>query len=70
MKETVHKIVISDIDPIHLLGQNDVNLRLIEEKLPVRIVLRDGVLTVKGDSPAVEKAARVIGNLLKIVRVG
>ncbi|MDI6809494.1 MAG: PhoH family protein [Candidatus Eisenbacteria bacterium] len=70
MKETVHKIVISDIDPIHLLGQNDVNLRLIEDKLPVRIVLRDGVLTVKGDARAVEKAARVIGNLLKIVREG
>jgi len=53
-----------------LSGVNDENLRLIEDKLKVQLLLRNGVLTVSGPSSAVEKAGLAISNLATLVREG
>ncbi len=66
----VRKFPIEHLDPIHLLGQNDVNLRHIEKALPVRITLRDGTITVAGDVEAVKSASHAIEQLVDIAERG
>lgn len=66
----VRKFPIEHLDPITLLGQNDVNLRQIERSLPVRITLRDGTITVSGDEEAVGSAARAIQELVALAEHG
>ncbi len=66
----VRKIGIEHIDPLHLLGQNDQNLRLIENQYPVRITLRDSTLSVAGDEAPVEDATRVLRELVGLAERG
>jgi len=66
----VRKIAIEHIDPLHLLGQNDANLRLIEHTVPVRITLRDSTLSVAGDEAPVEDATRALKELVGMVERG
>ena len=66
----VRKIGIEHIDPLHLLGQNDQNLRLIEHSYPVRITLRDSTISVAGDEAPVEDAARVLKELVGLAERG
>jgi phosphate starvation-inducible PhoH-like protein len=66
----VRKIGIEHIDPLHLLGQNDSNLRLIEHSVPVRITLRDSTLSVAGDESPVEDAARALKELVGLAERG
>lgn len=66
----VRKIGIEHIDPLHLLGQNDSNLRLIEHSVPVRITLRDSTLSVAGDETPVEDAARALKELVGLAERG
>jgi len=66
----VRKIGIEHIDPLHLLGQNDSNLRLIEHSVPVRITLRDSTLSVAGDESPVEDAARALRELVGLAERG
>jgi phosphate starvation-inducible PhoH-like protein len=66
----VRKIGIEHIDPLHLLGQNDTNLRLIEHAVPVRITLRDSTLSVAGDESPVEDAARALKELVGLAERG
>jgi phosphate starvation-inducible PhoH-like protein len=67
---TVRKFSIEHLDPISLLGHNDVNLRQIEGALPVRITLRDGTLTVAGDEADVRPAASTLSELIELVERG
>jgi phosphate starvation-inducible protein PhoH len=65
------KIAIQHIDPLSLLGQNDQNLRLIENQYPVHITLRDATLSVSGkDKDDVEKASQTIRDLVAVVERG
>jgi len=66
----VRKFPIEHLDPITLLGQNDVNVRHIERVLPVRITLRDGTITVAGDEVAVTAAARALKQLVDLAERG
>jgi phosphate starvation-inducible PhoH-like protein len=66
----VRKFPIEHLDPIHVLGHNDVNLRHIEKALPVRITLRDGTITVAGEVEAVKSASNAIEQLLDIASRG
>jgi phosphate starvation-inducible PhoH-like protein len=66
----VRKIGIEHIDPLHLLGQNDANLRLIEHSVPVRITLRDSTLSVAGDENPVDDAARALKELVALAERG
>ncbi len=53
-----------------LFGRGDENIRLIEDELQVRLVLRDGRLTVTGTEEAVGAAAAVMQELTALVRGG
>ncbi|HYM81607.1 MAG TPA: PhoH family protein [Candidatus Limnocylindria bacterium] len=64
------KFPIEHLDPLALLGHNDVNLRQIERTLPVRITLRDGTITVAGDEGPVDSAARALKELLELAERG
>jgi len=66
----VRKFPIEHLEPVALLGQNDVNLRHIERALPVRITLRDGTLTLAGDEEAVGTAARAVEQLVDLAERG
>jgi phosphate starvation-inducible PhoH-like protein len=66
----VRKFPIEHLDPITLLGHNDVNVRQIERALPVRITLRDGTITVAGEDEAVGAAGRALEALVDLAERG
>lgn len=68
--EITEKLSIEDIEPLHLLGRHDANLRLLEEKFGARVVVRNGVLTVTGPGREVKPLVRVLEELLVLVREG
>jgi len=53
-----------------LFGRGDEHVRLVEEGLGVRLVIRDGMLTISGAEGAVAIAERVVGELVTLVREG
>lgn len=60
----------SDAEARNLLGKHDENMKLIEKSLDIHSVLRAEILRLTGSSDAVEKAARVIEELLISIREG
>lgn len=58
------KIELNGIDQRLLFGPSDVYLRLIEEKLPLKLVTRGETLIIEGDPSLVEKAAALFVDLL------
>ncbi len=66
----VRKIGIEHVDPLHVLGQNDQNLRFIERHMPVRITMRDSTLSVAGDEAPVEDATRVLKEIVGLAERG
>src|SRR5687768_8619651 len=55
---------------MHLLGQNDVNLRHSARTLPGRIPLRDGTITVAGDEEAGTSASHALKELVDLAERG
>jgi len=51
-----------------LLGVRDAHLKMLQQAFPVRIVAREGKLTVTGETDDVEKAAAVLERLLAQVK--
>ena len=66
----VRKFPIEHLDPVNLLGQNDIHVRHIERVLPVRITLREGLITVAGDDAAVAAASRALEQLVGLAERG
>lgn len=65
------QINLSDnVDISALFGTFDANLKLIEKLLCVKIVSREGILKLTGESDNVDKAGEVLNTLLKIVDKG
>jgi phosphate starvation-inducible PhoH-like protein len=62
--------IINDSEAKALLGKHDENMKLIEKSFGVTSVLRAGILKLIGEDGAVEKAARVIEELLITIRGG
>ena len=60
----------NDREAQDLFGRNDEFLRRIEQALGLRIVARNGALTLAGESAAVERGARLFDELMVIVRAG
>lgn len=58
------KIELSGIDQRLLFGPSDVYLRLVEEKLPLKLVARGETLVLEGDPPLVEKARALFTDLI------
>ncbi|WP_404458669.1 PhoH family protein [Sutcliffiella horikoshii] len=57
-------------EAIALFGNQDVNLKRIEEELNVSIVTRGETVNVSGDAKQVEMVDSVIQNLLEVIRKG
>src|SRR5574341_2625598 len=53
-----------------LFGRGDEHARLVEDELRVRLVVRDGMLTISGAEGAVAVAEQVVGELVTLVRQG
>jgi phosphate starvation-inducible PhoH-like protein len=53
-----------------LFGRGDEHARLMEDVLGIRLVVRDGMLTVSGSEGAVAVAEQVVGELVTLVRKG
>ncbi len=53
-----------------LFGRGDEHARLVEEGLRVRLVVRDGMLTISGGEGAVAVAEQVVSELVTLVRQG
>ncbi|MEE9500420.1 MAG: PhoH family protein [Candidatus Omnitrophota bacterium] len=60
----------NDAEARTLLGKHDENIKLIEKSFHISSVLRAGILRLTGASDVVEKAARVIEELLITIREG
>ncbi|MBL7156663.1 MAG: PhoH family protein [Candidatus Omnitrophica bacterium] len=60
----------NDSEARSLLGKHDENMKLIEKSFGIDSVLRSGILRLTGEDDNVEKAARVIEELLIIIREG
>jgi phosphate starvation-inducible protein PhoH and related proteins len=69
-EEFQQTLSLEGLDPLHLLGQADSNLRAIENRFGVAAVLRNGGLTVRGERSAVEGALEVLRLLTERVRAG
>jgi len=59
-----------DSELLNLFGQHDRNLNLIENRFKVNLGIKDNVLIIKGSQDGVEKAERLIRELLERVRSG
>lgn len=68
--EITERLSIEDIEPLNLLGRQDANLRLLEERFGARIVVRNGVMTVTGPGREVGLLVKVLEELLVLVRGG
>lgn len=64
------KLELGEIDPLLMFGSGDSNLRLIRQFFPVRVVLRNGVVTVLGDSTGVASASRLLSQMMAKARSG
>lgn len=60
----------NDSEVRSLLGRHDENLRLVEDTLKVRTTLKDGALKITGDGEEVDKAAKLLDELLSTIRHG
>ena len=59
-----------DAEARNLLGKHDENMKLIEKSFNISSVLRSGILRLQGRESDVEKAARVIEEILITIREG
>ncbi|MEE9288868.1 MAG: PhoH family protein [Bacteroidota bacterium] len=58
------KVKLVGVDSLTLLGINDSNLQLIEDRFEANIVVRGGNITVRGDQPEVDQVERVFKELM------
>ncbi|MDM7913995.1 MAG: PhoH family protein, partial [Candidatus Eisenbacteria bacterium] len=70
MTEESQSFPIEGLEPLHLLGQADANLRALERRLGVRILLRNSALIVRGENGAVHRALEILKLLGERVRAG
>jgi len=65
------KISVEDIDPVHLYGRNDMNLRLIQDAFAARVTARGGEITIVGDDDTeVQQIEAVLTEMANLVRRG
>ena len=62
--------ISNDAEARALLGKHDDNIKLIEKAFNINSVLRAGILKLTGDSINIEKAARVVEEILISIRGG
>lgn len=64
-------VVPNDEAMARFLGQQDENLRLIEQRYPVRLVVRDKEISVQGpDADVVDMVTRIVSQLVGVAKKG
>jgi len=67
----VRKIQFVEVEPLHLLGESDLNLRVISDRFPtVTIVARGNGITLEGPPEDVNRAETLFLQLITLVRQG
>jgi phosphate starvation-inducible PhoH-like protein len=66
--EHTETLSIAGIEPVDLLGRHDRHLRLIESRLPGRVVVRGDQVILSGPEPDVQTLKRVFVGLIELVR--
>lgn len=67
----VKRIHLIEVDPLHLFGQNDKNLRLIQDSFPeVQLVARGGDIYLEGDERHVLRLESLLLDLVSLVKQG
>jgi phosphate starvation-inducible PhoH-like protein len=64
----VETLSLAGIEPVDLLGRNDRHLRLIESRLPGRVVVRGDQVILSGPQRDVQELKRVFAGLIEMVR--
>jgi len=59
---------LAGIEPVDLLGRNDRNLRVIENALAGRVVVRGDQVILSGEKAQVQELKRVFASLIELVR--
>ncbi|MFH1277418.1 MAG: PhoH family protein [Candidatus Eisenbacteria bacterium] len=67
----VKRIHLVEVDPLHLFGQNDKNLRLIQDSFPdVQLVARGGDIYIEGVEGHVRRLESLLLDLVSLVKQG
>ncbi len=61
------KIILSNVDLASLLGVNDINLNLLEDKFNASIIVRGDVVTVKGVLEEVEAIDKILKEMVYVL---
>jgi phosphate starvation-inducible PhoH-like protein len=64
---TEKKISLAGADIVQLLGYNDANLQMIEDRFDATLTVRGDMLTIRGAQKEVSKIEKVIGELIYIL---
>ncbi len=64
---TEKKISLAGADIVQLLGYNDANLQMIEDRFDATLTVRGDMLTIRGSQKEVSKIEKVIGELIYIL---
>lgn len=64
------RLELGPVDPLLVFGSGDANLRLLQQFFPVRVVLRNGAVTVFGKPGGVADATRILERMLAKARRG
>lgn len=66
----VRQVDAEGADPLILAGVGDANLRELASLFRVRVVMRDDQVRLAGDADSVAGAARVVGHMVQMARLG
>lgn len=61
------KIKADSVDMLHLLGLNDVNLKIIESRFDADIIVRGDTIILKGDTHQIEQLEKIFKELIYIL---
>lgn len=65
------RVTVDDINSLaFLFGNRDENIRFIEEAFKVRVLTRDGNITILGDADNVESVQKLFNQLMEVIRGG
>jgi phosphate starvation-inducible PhoH-like protein len=66
--DVTETVSLAGIAPVDLLGRQDRNLRLIESRMPGRVVVRGDSLVLSGPEPELRELKHVLLGLIELVR--
>jgi phosphate starvation-inducible PhoH-like protein len=69
-KAVTKRMSLDEVDPLLVLGYRDQNLRLLESRMPAKLLVRDSTVTISGEKLRVEEAMRVIERLVTLAKAG